>query len=562
VRGLVFCVALLVASATPAHGATATAEHLVFISNRDGDQDVYAVNPDGSHLAALTRNGSFESALLSPDGRHLIVERSIGILRVALVAVSSDGRHERVLARGENVGSDGFSPDGRWIAYHQGFGVSVMRVDGSDARPITSEEGSSFLDWSPDSMHLLVHSASDNLVVFDRDGTPAGVLGHDVRDAAWGSHGIAVVTDTDETERLAVIDSDGNAVGTVGALARRVEIIGWSHDGERIAAISRDLNGRDVATSWDVVTGRGEPVLIAPYISEGAWSPDGQKLAIASDVSGDGRYELDVVIPFPNSHIGTIRAVPGYAIDSFAWSPSGRTIAFSSGFQLFTANSDGNARHWLTGRADAALVGWSPGPVPKTALRARPLARPETATATLMRTQAPVAEIAADGYWAGAVVLADRVDCTHIAAWHAGTSRTMRFQFIGPCDGRPPLLYDLVFATPGLRWHEYFCTHICYDTPFRASIRSPGSSEGSEDPTVVEREPHRPAPRAQLTRGIRAALRNGRVVVTRTSDGASRAIRPPGRVVDLELERAGLFYAYNEHGHGRVVFMPFSQLPR
>ena len=117
--------ALLLATANQA--TAATSEHLVFISNRDGDRDVYAVNPDGSHLVALTRNKSFERAELSPDGRRLVVARSTGTFRTALVAVTPDGRHERVLASGENVGLDGFSRDGRWIGYHQGPGVRVVR---------------------------------------------------------------------------------------------------------------------------------------------------------------------------------------------------------------------------------------------------------------------------------------------------------------------------------------------------------------------------------------------------------------------------------------------------
>ena len=39
---------------------------------------------------------------------------------------------------------------------------------------------------------------------------------------------------------------------------------------------------------------------------------------------------------------------------------------------------------------------------------------------------------------------------------------------------------------------------------------------------------------------------------------------PPGRVVDAELEYAGLFYAYNADGEmpGTIVFVPFAELFR
>ena len=551
--------ALVLASATDASGATGS-EHLVFVSNRDGDQDVYAVNPDGSHLAALTRNISFDRATLSPDGRHLVVERTIGTFRTALLSVSSNGRHERVLARGENVGLDGFSPDGGWIAYHQGEAIVAVRTDGTGGKLITQDAGSSFVDWAPSSSQLLVKSASDDLVVFGRDGTRDGLLARGVVDAAWGQRGIALVTDDARGQLLTLIDTGGNTIGDMRALARRIDLIGWSRDGRRLAAITHELNGDEFATYWDAVSGRAETVVAAEYIADGAWSRDGEELAIV-DTRRPGEQQIDV-FELPATRIGTVQALSGYAIDSFAWSPSGKRLAFASGSQIFTANAQGTGRQWLSDRADAALVGWSPGPVPKTAPRARPLPRPELATVTRLRTQAPIAEIATDGYWAAAVVLSDRLDCTHVAAWRAGTSKTMRFQFIGPCDGPPPFLYALGFATPGISWHRYFCTDHCYDTATGASVRNPGESHEIADPQVLERRPHRALARVQVWRGVRVSLHAGAVLLSRLSDGERRTIRPAGRVVDFELETVGFYYAYNVRGHGRVVFLPFSRLFR
>jgi Tol biopolymer transport system component len=548
--------ALLLASANQA--SAATSEHLVFISNRDGDRDVYAVNPDGSHLVALTRNKSFERAELSPDGRRLVVARSTGTFRTALVAVTPDGRHERVLASGENVGLDGFSRDGRWIAYHQGSGVRVVRFDGSDAHVITSEEGSRFVDWSPDSNRLLVSSANADLVVFTRDGTRQGIVAHGAHDAAWGERGIAVVTDDAGAQVLSLIDPSGNVNGLLHAPARRVDLVGWSPDQRRVAAITHELGGDQLATYWDVVSGTAGTLVSADYVAAGAWSPDGKELAIVNSPRA-GNQQVDV-FELPSTRIGTIAALSGYAIDSFAWSPSGRRLAFASGSQLFTAAPQGTGREWLTDRADAELVGWSPGPVPKAAPRTRPLPRPETATVTLLQTHAPIAEIASDGYWAAAVVLSDRLDCTHVAAWRAGTSKTLRFQFIGPCDGQPPLLYGLNFTTPGVGWHRYLCTDHCYDTPTGASVRNPGESHDIADPQVVQERPRRLRARVQVWRGIHVSVRAGTLILMRVSGRQRRTIRPPGGVVDFELETVGLYFAYNVRGHGRVVFVPFSRL--
>jgi Tol biopolymer transport system component len=552
-------IGFVLVSATSATGARVSA-HLVFVSNRAGHAALFAVNADGTNVSSLIRDASFGSAVLSPDGHHLAVTRSSGPER-ELVSVSPNGRRRRVIARASSVTFEKFSPDGRWIAYADGLAVDVARFDGQQAHPITLQGGYAFLDWSPDSTRLLLRSPNDDLVIFTRAGVLVRTIAHGIRVASWGARAIAVVTKTERGELLSTIDEMGNPVGDVSALSRRVELIGWSKGGRRFAAINREFNGWNFASFWDVVTERAETVVSAPFISGGAWSPDGERLAIMNEPQDGDRVEIDVFVPSPYARIGVIKAVTG-AFESFAWSPSGRQIAFTSGSQLFTVNAEGTGRRWLMDRGDAYLIGWAPGPVPKTALRARPLARSESASVTLLRTRAPIAEIAADGYWAAAVVLSTGRDCTHVVAWRAGTSKTMRFQFLRSCSQPTPFLYNLGFATPGIGWHEYYCAQACYDTPVAASVRTPGGSTAIEDPVVVEQHPQRPTPQKQLTGGLRAALRSGVVVLTRMSDGHVRTIAAPSRIVDFELEDPGLYYAYNSRGRGRIVFVPLLRLFR
>src|SRR5206468_972057 len=57
--------------------ANAGPAHLIFISDRDGNSDVYGASADGSRIAALTRNRTSDSnVILSPAGGWLALSRS------------------------------------------------------------------------------------------------------------------------------------------------------------------------------------------------------------------------------------------------------------------------------------------------------------------------------------------------------------------------------------------------------------------------------------------------------------------------------------------------------
>ena len=82
-----------------------------------------------------------------------------------------------------------------------------------------------------------------------------------------------------------------------------------------------------------------------------------------------------------------------------------------------------------------------------------------------------------------------------------------------------------------------------------------------QNEVVVERKPQHPPPPVETKRDITATAQGG-LIELRHTDGRSRTIRPPGRLADIELEEAGLFYSYTTTGtfRGRVVFVPFDRL--
>ena len=82
-----------VTGALPVAGA-GTSGVIVFDSNRDGDSDLYAVNPDGSALTQLTHNDVEDSSPLpSPNGRLIAFHND----SVGLAVVNADGSDRRAL---------------------------------------------------------------------------------------------------------------------------------------------------------------------------------------------------------------------------------------------------------------------------------------------------------------------------------------------------------------------------------------------------------------------------------------------------------------------------------
>jgi WD40 repeat protein len=124
---------------------------------RDGS----VVNPDGSITQAVPKGlsqGSF-----SPDGKQILFQGSKG-----LYVTPVDGTGQPQLVVRNDPGAPQFlfaewSPDGSTVAYwatlHGGWGIWLMRTDGSDRREILDLSGGrvgemSPLAWSPDGTTL------------------------------------------------------------------------------------------------------------------------------------------------------------------------------------------------------------------------------------------------------------------------------------------------------------------------------------------------------------------------------------------------------------------------
>ncbi len=192
---------------------TPDSRHILFVSNREGARDVYAVRLQGSGMPAgnpsrLTTGLNAHSISLSADGTRLAysvytshanvwavsipthgpisadraTQVTTGNQTVEGLTVSPDGRwlyfdsdrsgnaniYRMPLAGGEpeqlttNPADDfspNVSPDGRWVAFHSlRFGtrdIFVMPAEGGEAQRVTDDPGEErFPIWSPDGQSL------------------------------------------------------------------------------------------------------------------------------------------------------------------------------------------------------------------------------------------------------------------------------------------------------------------------------------------------------------------------------------------------------------------------
>lgn len=126
-----------------------------FISDRDGDPEIYVMDSDGSGVTQLTHNEAYESTpIWSPDGRR-IVFTSYRDGNNEIYMMNSDGSGVTRLTRNEAIDDrPRWSPDGRHIAFMSNRDgdaeIYVMNSDGSGVRQLTHNEAEDFIQyWLP-----------------------------------------------------------------------------------------------------------------------------------------------------------------------------------------------------------------------------------------------------------------------------------------------------------------------------------------------------------------------------------------------------------------------------
>jgi WD40-like Beta Propeller Repeat len=265
--------------------------------------------------------------------------------------------------------SNAFAP-GR-IAFSAGGSVWTVNPDGSDARQVATN--AYFPAWAKDHSVIAVadgDGAGGALSLVTPAGDRLGLTTGAVDDAqpAWSPDGTKLAfaridkTAAVDGSAIWVINRDGSNLRKIAApspcLSRDPA---WSPDGKKIAFwSSRDhcdeaaadfgdytLYVYDLLTGVTTALGDATTNRAAP-----AWSPDGKKLAFASDGDGGVGFEI-CVMNADGTGAARITNASGHDTDP-SWSPDGRKIAFRSernGGGIFVMNADGSSPTMLVGGA-------------------------------------------------------------------------------------------------------------------------------------------------------------------------------------------------------------------
>jgi uncharacterized repeat protein (TIGR01451 family) len=192
-------------------------------SNTWGVYAICIMNADGSGLVGLTQHGSDTSPAWSPDGRKIaFVSNRDGNREIYVMNADGSGQ-TRLTNDPAQDDMPAWSPDGKSIAFSSNrdghYQLYLMRPDGSGQTRLTDNTADDlFPDWSPDGQRIAFDSNRDgnrNIYVMNVDGSGQTRLTDntaDDGDPSWSPDGQQIVFASQRSGNweLYMMDADGS----------------------------------------------------------------------------------------------------------------------------------------------------------------------------------------------------------------------------------------------------------------------------------------------------------------------------------------------------------------
>jgi len=235
---------------------------IAFVSNRDGNEEIYTIDADGENLTNLTQHPAADSApTWSPDGT-----------RIAFISEYDGNR-----------------------------GLYVMNGTGENRTDLTRRPAwNNSPAWSPDGTHIAFqayrYSTWDIYVVNAAGGNPTRLTQRGHNDTpVWSPDGtrIAFMSNRDGNREIYCIDANGQTLINLTRNSIPDQLPAWSPDGTHIAFISNRSDGTNI---YIVDAYAGLHITRLPWKAwdeAPLWSPNGTRIAFISD--RDSRPKLYVV---------------------------------------------------------------------------------------------------------------------------------------------------------------------------------------------------------------------------------------------------------------------------
>ena len=273
---------------------------LLYVSNKDGARDIWAVSLDGAGAPReatrkrLTTGLDAYSISIADDGRTLAYDRMIVRQNIYAIPIPASGvvsvRDARPVTNGNQIVERfALSRDGKWLAFDSNTEgnqqIFIMPAGGGEARRVTRNTGDDFApSFSGDGSQIAFHSTRN---------------GH--RD-------------------IYLINADGSGEQRLTSDAAESMNPAFSPDGLRIAYGNDDnslllLERASITAAWQGPTRLDQANGLTPR-----WSPDGRQLVF---VRPDAPYGLWVL---PRG--GPPRTILERLAASPEWAPDGRAVHF------------------------------------------------------------------------------------------------------------------------------------------------------------------------------------------------------------------------------------------
>jgi Tol biopolymer transport system component len=259
---------------------------IVFQSTRDGNYDLYIMNPDGSDQQNLTNSppsvantNNNTSPVPSPDGKQVaFVSERDGNDEIYTIDLESKVQLNLTKNKASDF-SPTWSPDGKHIAFisdrdailldaNQGLltnNIYIMDADGSNTRKLTNgnkTNGYSGLAWSPDGKKLAF-----SLSLFS---PYVGFFSNGINLMSLSDTSLTRLTFDQSTDQSRPKWSpDGNHIVYLVSASKLSNIYVMNADGTDQVALSKDPSILDIDPSW---------------------SPDGKQIVFSS--RRDGAYHI------------------------------------------------------------------------------------------------------------------------------------------------------------------------------------------------------------------------------------------------------------------------------